>query len=106
VIVPVIAVPVRFAAALKLAMLPAPLAPSPIDVLLFVQVTEAPVLTTNAPTLIVAPGHTLMSAFWVMMLSGLIVIVKLMAVLTQLLFVAVTFIVPLIAEPVLFAGAV
>ena len=106
VIVPVIADPVVFAAALKLAMLPEPLAASPINVLEFVQLTDAPVLTANAPTVISSPGQAVMLAFWVITLSGLIVMSKVSAALVQPSLVAVTLIVPLIAEPVLFAGAV
>ena len=55
--------PEVFTAALKLAILPVPLAASPMDVLSFVHVTDAPVFTPNAPTLIRDPEHTTISDF-------------------------------------------
>jgi hypothetical protein len=63
VIVATLSAPEVFTAALKSAMLPEPEAAKPIEVLLFVQVTETPVLTLNAPTPIRSPEHTLMSDF-------------------------------------------
>ena len=87
-------------------MLPEPLAARPIAVLLFVHVTEAPVFTEKLPTLILSVGHTLMSGFCVITLSGLIVIVKEPDELVQPSLVAVKLMVPTIAEPVLFVGAV
>ena len=87
-------------------MLPEPLAARPIAILLFVQVTEAPVFTEKLPTLILSVGHTLISGFCVMTLSGLIVIVKEPDELVQPSLVAVKLMVPTIAEPVLFVGAV
>jgi hypothetical protein len=62
-IVPVIAEPVVFVAAVKSPIVFDPLGPRPIAVLLFVHVTPAPVFTLNAPTLIVSPGHTTMFGF-------------------------------------------
>src|SRR5688500_6391382 len=98
--------PLRFAAALKSVMSPVPLAARPIAGLSLVQVTEAPVFTTNAPMLIRSPGQTVISGFWVMMLSGEIVMSKLTTALTHPSLVAVTSIVPVMSLPVLLAGAV
>jgi hypothetical protein len=91
---------------LKFAMLPEPEAARPIEVLLFVQVTEAPVLTLNAPTLIRSPEHTLIFDFCVMILSGRMVIVKLIAEPEHELCVPITLIVPTRAAPVVLVGAV
>ena len=98
--------PEVFTAALKSAIVPDPLAASPIDVLLFVQVTVAPVLVVKAPTLIRSPEHTTMFGFWVIILSGLIVMVNSSAALTHPSFVAVTLMFPTISDPVLLAGDV
>jgi hypothetical protein len=106
VIVPVRATPVVFAGAVKSAMFPEPEAAKPISVLLFVHVTAAPVFTEKLPTLTRSPGHKLRSDFWVITLSGLIVMLNEIDELIQPSFVAVTLMVPVIGEPVLLFGAV
>ena len=106
VIVDVIAVPVRLAEAVKSIIFPVPLKARPIDALLFVQLNVEPVFTTKAPTLMVAPGQTLMLLFCVMILSGLMVITNVSAAEEQPSLLAITLSVPVIAVPVLLAGAV
>ena len=106
VMVALIVDPVLFVPATKSLMSPDPLAARPMAVLLLVQVTDAPVFTLKAPTLIVSPGHTLMFDFCEIILSGLMVITNTSAALVHPSLLARTLIVPLIADPVLFDGAV
>jgi len=100
--------PVTFAGAEYVAIFPAvgPGLGSPIKGLSFVQVYVSPtVLLLNAPGATEEPGQTAILAMALITGVGLILMVKVIGALVHPLRVAVTEIVEVITDPVLFAGA-
>lgn len=106
-IVPTISEPVKFAGAVKEAMLPVPDAARPIEVLLLVQlnVSPPPVLAEKLMAAILCAGQDTTLATAATTGSGRTVMVNVMGTLVQPFFVAVTLIVPTTLAPVKLPAA-